>query len=447
VTATPPPLRFGVATSAYQVEGAVDVGGRGRSIWDTFCALPGTVLDGSDGSVACDHYHRLDEDLDLIASAALSSYRFSIAWPRVQPDGRTLEPRGLDFYDRLVDGCLARGLQPFPTLYHWDLPQALQDEGGWPARETAHRFADYTTAVAERLGDRVSTWTTHNEPWCTAFLGHASATFAPGLRGAAFPVAHHTLLSHALSAQALRAAVPGAEVGIVLNLTLVHGEPDADPRAVDLVDAVQNRLWLDALLDGRYPDVLPELADPALVQPGDLELVHGSLDWLGLNYYTPFRVGSPVTTADGVGQDSDAFPGAPDFGFHPRPPVTTMGWEVDPSGLEDLLVQLSRRAPSLPLRVTENGSAYADEQRAEDGSVDDADREAYLLGHVAATLRARDRGADVRDYLAWSLLDNFEWAQGYTQKFGLVEIEPETLRRIPKRSFRALAGIARAAAQ
>ncbi len=443
MTAPLPPLRFGVATSAFQVEGAVDVDGRGPSIWDTFCARPGTVLDGSDGAVACDHYHRVDEDLDLIASAGLSSYRFSLAWPRIQPDGRTTEPRGLDFYDRLVDGLLARGLQPFPTLYHWDLPQALQDEGGWPARATTERFADYTTVVAERLGDRVTAWATHNEPWCTAFLGHASGVFAPGQTGAGYAAAHHTLLSHALAAQALRAAVSDVEVGIVLNLSLVHPEPDSDPVAVDMVDAIMNRLWLDPLVDGRYPEVLAELADPALVQEGDLAAIAGSLDWMGINYYTPYRVGSAADTGSGVGQDTDAFPGAPSFGFHPRPPLTSMGWEVDPSGLEDLLVLVSQRAPGLALRVTENGAAFPDTQRAADGTVDDTDREDYLRSHVAATLRARERGADVRDYLAWSLLDNFEWAQGYTQKFGIVEIEPGTLRRIPKRSFRALAELAR----
>ena len=444
-----PPLRYGVATSAYQVEGSVDLGGRGPSTWDVFCRRPGAVADGSDGSVACDQVARLDGDLDLIASLGVSSYRFSVAWPRVQPDGRRVEPRGLDLYERLVDGLLARGLTPLPTLYHWDLPQALQELGGWPARDTAERFAEYAAVVAGRLGDRVTTWTTHNEPWCQAFLGYAAGVHAPGVSdpGQAYAAAHHLLLSHALATGALRAAVRGAEVGIVLNLAPVHPEPDADPRAVDVVDATQNRLWLDALLDGTYPDaVLPALGDEALVRPGDLAGIRGSLDWMGLNYYTPFRVGAVRGDAGGVGQDTRAFPGAPPFAFHPRGDLTTMGWEVDPSGLEELLVLLARRTGGLPLRVTENGSAYPDAVRAADGSVDDADRERYLLDHVAAVHRARERGADVRDYVAWTLLDNFEWAEGYRQKFGLVEVEPGTLRRVPKRSFRAYAGLVAAAA-
>jgi beta-glucosidase len=440
-------MGFGIATSSYQIEGAVDADGRGRSIWDTWCARPGAIKDGSDGSVACDHYHRLDSDLDLIASLGVSSYRFSIAWPRVQPDGRRVEPRGLDFYDRLVDGCLSRDVRPIATLYHWDLPQALEDAGGWPARDTAQRFADYSAVVAERLGDRVTAWTTHNEPWCAAFLGYAAGVHAPGRREpeASFAAAHHLLLGHGLATTALRAASASIEVGIVLNLSPVYPEPDADPQAVDVVDAIRNRLWLDALLDGAYPTALPALADADLVRPGDLEQVGGTLDWMGVNYYTPERVGPAEGGGSGVGQEAAAYPGAPAHGYRPRPPYTTMGWEVDPDAFTDLLLTVSRRAPGLPLRITENGSAYPDEQRGPDGSIDDADREAYLLGHVAAVQRARDRGADVRDYIAWTLLDNFEWAEGYTQRFGLVEVEPGTLRRVPKRSFRAYADLVAAA--
>ena len=446
MTAPLPPLGFGVATSSYQIEGAVDADGRGPSIWDTLCARPGAVKDGSDGSVACDHYHRLDADLDLVASLGVSAYRFSIAWPRVQPDGRRVEPRGLDFYDRLVDGCLARGLRPFATLYHWDLPQALEDAGGWPARDTAERFAEYAAVVADRLADRVTAWTTHNEPWCAAFLGYAAGVHAPGRTEppASFAAAHHLLLGHGLATTALRAASSAAEVGIVLNLAPVYAEPDADPRAVDVVDAIRNRLWLDALLDRTYPQVLPDLADPDLVRPGDLDAVGGTLDWIGVNYYTPERIAAAegatgVGGVTGVGQETSAYPGAPAHGYRPRAPFTTMGWEVAPDAFTDLLVTVARRAPGLPLRVTENGSAYPDEVRAADGSIDDPDRAAYLLDHVAAVRRAREQGAPVVDYLAWTLLDNFEWAEGYTQKFGLVEIEPGTLRRVPKRSFRAFA--------
>ena len=446
MTRSLPPLGYGVATSAYQIEGAVTAGGRGPSIWDTFCARPGAIADGSDGAVACDHVNRLDDDLDLVARLGVSSYRFSLAWPRIQPDGRTVEPRGLDLYDRLVDGVLARGLTPLPTLYHWDLPQALEDAGGWPHRDTAERFAAYAAVVGDRLADRVTAWATHNEPWCAAFLGYAAGVHAPGRREpqAAFAAAHHLLLGHGLATAALRAASSSAQVGIVLNLAPVHLEPGGEVAAVDRVDAVQNRLWLDALVDGRYPPVLEALADPTLVRPADLDGVRGSLDWLGLNYYTPYRVGAlDGASGSGVGQDADAYPGAPPFAFAPRPPLTTMGWEVAAEGLEELLLMLAERLPGVPLRVTENGSAWPDAVRGPDGAVVDEDRERYLLEHVAAVHRARAQGAPVHDYVAWTLLDNFEWAEGYRQRFGLVEVEPGTLRRVPKRSFSTYAAVVR----
>jgi beta-glucosidase len=433
------PLQLGVATASYQVEGAVDADGRGPSIWDTFCRRPGAILDRSSGDVACDQYHRLDEDLDLVRDLGVDAYRFSVAWPRVQPGGSgAVNPAGLDYYDRVVDGLCARGIQPLVTLYHWDLPQPLEDAGGWPVRATAERFAEYAALVHARLGDRVSAWATLNEPWCSAFLGYAAGVHAPGRRepDAAYAAAHHLLLGHALAAEALGGA------GIVLNLTTVSAdEPEAED-AARFVDAVQNRLWTDPLLHGRYPEDLlaavPVLADPALVQDGDLGHVQGSAGWLGVNYYTPFRV-TVGQAAAAVGQDSAAFPFAPPFGFAPREPRTAMGWEVHPDSLEELLVDLSRRAPELPLWVTENGAAYPDQARAADGSIDDVDRVGYLRDHLAAVQRARDAGADVRGYVAWTLLDNFEWAEGYTKKFGLVEIEPGTLRRVPKTSYRWLA--------
>ena len=430
-------LGFGVATSAYQVEGAVHADGRGPSVWDAFCAQPGTVVDGSDGSVACGSYDRLDDDLALLTGLGVSAYRFSIAWPRVQPTGRgSVNARGLDYYERLVDALLAAGLRPFPTLYHWDLPQGLQDAGGWPARDTALRFVDYAAGVHERLGDRVSTWATFNEPWCTAFLGHAAGVFAPGTRdpAAAFATAHHQLLAHALGAQALHDRNPQAEVGIVLNLAPVRPEPSADPLAVDVVDAVQNRLWLDVLADGSYPELLAASLAPQ-VNDGDLELVRGSADWLGVNYYSPYRVGPDTGKVDAVGQDVDAYPGAPAFSFCPRPPLTSMGWEVDATGLEDVLLEVARRFPGVPLRVTENGASFPDDLTAADGQVVDDDRIAYLRQHLAAVDRVRAAGVPVLDYFAWSLMDNFEWAQGYTQTFGLASVEPGTLRRIPKLSY------------
>ena len=455
------PLRYGVATSAFQIEGATGADGRGQSIWDEFCTRPGVVLDGSDGTVACDSYHRGEQDLALLVELGVSSYRFSIAWPRVQPTGSgAVNPAGLDHYARLVDRLLEAGIQPLPTLYHWDLPQPLEDLGGWPARDTAHRFADYSGLVVDRLADRVGVWATHNEPWCTAFLGYAAGVFAPGRREPqnAYLAAHHLLLSHALAAERVRAHHADAEVGIVLNLAPVHAEPDADPAAVDAVDVIQNRLWLDALTVGRYPDLVPlprtdELAD-------DLARIAGSADWLGVNYYTPFRIGGPGDAVDqdadavgqdvdavgqdvdavgqdvdAVGQDVDAYPGAPEFSFRPRPPYTAMGWEVDASGLEQVLLRVAEAAPGTPLRVTENGASFPDATLAPDGSVLDEDRISYLRGHLAAVERARSAGAPVLDYLAWSLLDNFEWAQGYTQTFGLVTVEPGSLRRVPKASF------------
>ena len=431
-------LRFGVATAAYQVEGATTEGGRGPSIWDAFAARPGTIADGSDGSVACDSFHRLEEDLDLVAGLGVDSYRFSVAWPRVQPTGAgTPLEAGLDFYDRVVDGCLGRGLTPLPTLYHWDLPQALEESGGWLDRATPSRLADYAEHVVRRLGDRVTTWATLNEPWCSAFLGYAAGVHAPGVRGGdrAFAAAHHLLLGHALAAAAVRAVAPAAEVGVVLNLAPVRLAPGGDRGAADVVDAVQNRLWLDALVDGSYPAVLEPLQDAALVRAGDLEQVRGSADWIGVNYYTPFRIGSPEDGSAGATQDVHAYPGAPPFAFVPRQPVTGMGWEVDATGLSDVLLSTAARAPGIPLRVTENGAAYDDAVRRPDGVVADDDRVAYLRDHLEAVEAARAAGARVHDYIAWTLLDNFEWAEGYTKTFGLVEVEPGTLRRVPKASY------------
>ena len=434
-----PPLGLGTATSAYQIEGAVDADGRGPSIWDTFCAREGTVLDGSSGAVACRSYERWEEDLDLVAGLGIGSYRFSVAWPRVQPQGSgAAEPRGLDHYDRVVDGLLARGIRPAPTLYHWDLPQPLEDAGGWPVRDTALRFADYALLVAERLGDRVDLWTTLNEPWCSAFLGYAAGVHAPGRREpeAAMAAAHHLLLGHGLAARALREQQPGLDVGIVLNLAPVRPEPDTPEGVADLVDAIQNGLWLGALVDGAYPALLTERSSGLreVVQDGDLEAVRGSADWLGVNYYTPLRPGPPGG-GTGVGQAADAYPYTRDFGFHPRPPHTAMHWEVDGTGLEDVLTTVHASAPDLPLRVTENGASFPDATRDDAGVVVDEDRITYLREHLAAVDRVRAAGVPVHDYFAWSLLDNFEWGEGYTQTFGLVSVDAETGTRTPKASY------------
>jgi beta-glucosidase len=433
---TGPDLAYGVATASYQVEGSTSADGRGPSIWDTFTAQPGTIDDGSDGSVACASYERVDEDIDLVAGLGASHYRFSVSWPRIQPTGSgTVERRGLAYYDRLVDGLLSRGVAPMVTLYHWDLPQALEDAGGWPVRDTAERFADYASIVAERLGDRVDAWATFNEPWCSAFLGYAAGIHAPGRRepDAAYAAAHHLLLAHGLASRRLR---DNAGVGIVLNPAPVRAESPAAEDAAQAVDAIQNRLWFDALSLGEYPAdlmrIAPVLADEQIVQAGDLDLVGGSLDWLGVNYYFPIRVA--VGEGDSA-RRADAYPGAPDCQFAPRPPLTAMGWEVDPTGLEELLLDVSRRFPGIPLMITENGIALDDLDRRSDGSVDDPDRITYLREHIEAVERARAAGADVRTYVAWTLMDNFEWAEGYRKKFGLVEVEQETLRRLPKASY------------
>ncbi len=440
------PLRFAAATSSYQIEGSLDADGRGRSIWDTFCAEPGRIVDGTDGSVVCDSYRRWDADADLVAGLGADAYRFSIAWSRIQPTGSgAIEARGLDHYERVVDGLLARGLDAHVTLYHWDLPQALQDAGGWPARDTALRFADYAAIVAERLGDRVARWATVNEPWVSAFLGHAAGVHAPGHSDAdeAFRSAHHLLLGHALGATAVRSTVPGAEVGIVLNLTNVLADDEDVMEVGDRIDAQHNGLWLGALRDGRYPALAietgPALADPTVVQPGDLHLIAGSADWLGVNYYSPLRIAAGGAGVGGPGQEPEAFPGVGAYAPAPRPPLTTMGWEVEPSGLADVLDRVHAWNPDLPLHITENGAACPDDVRTGDGSVDDQDRIDYVRRHLDVVDAARDRGVDVRTYTVWSLLDNFEWAMGMTQTFGIVEVDPSTLQRRPKASYHWLA--------
>ncbi len=436
-------LEFGVATASYQIEGASTEDGRGRSIWDTFAAVPGAIRDGRDGTVACDSYHRYDEDLDLVAGLGVGWYRFSLAWPRIMPDGTgRVESRGLDYYDRLVDGALARGVAPTATLYHWDLPQALEDRGGWLDRGTAEAFADYALVVHERLGDRVGVWATHNEPWCAAYLGYAAGIHAPGRRegGAGHRAAHHLNLGHGLAAARMREA-GATDVGIVLNLAPFWPETPEAAAATDGIDAIRNRVWLGPLVDGAYDEgllaVAPELADPGLVREGDLELVQGSADWLGINYYTPFR---PTLADPTLAQhpEVDAYPGATPVSFVVREPITDIGWEVEATGLEELLVDTHRRT-GLPLVVTENGAAYADRALVpgEGHVVDDQDRIGYLRDHIAATRKAREAGADVRAYIVWTLLDNFEWAEGYTKTFGIVHVDSDQT-RTPKASYQWL---------
>ncbi|WP_088317379.1 GH1 family beta-glucosidase [Kineosporia sp. R_H_3] len=442
---------WGAATASYQIEGAATEDGRGPSIWDTFSHTPGLTLDGATGDVACDHYHRVDADVALMAGLGLQGYRFSIAWPRIVPTGSgAVNQAGLDFYSRLVDTLLAKGIRPIATLYHWDLPQPLEDAGGWPERETAYRFAEYAQVLAGALGDRIHTWTTLNEPWCTAYLGYASGVHAPGRRepAASLAAAHHLNLGHGLAVQAIRGVLgDAARCSVTLNLHEVRpADPAsaADVEAAARIDRVGNQVFLGPMLDGAYPAAL--LADTAavtdwsFVRDGDEKTAAQRLDVLGVNYYTPTVVKAwdgvgPRVQADGHG-DSDASPwvGSEDVDFVDQgPPYTTMGWSIDPSGLEDLLVRLHRRAPGLPLMITENGAAFPDVV-SEDGAVHDDDRIAYLDGHINAVGRAIERGADVRGYLAWSLMDNFEWARGYDQRFGIVRVDYDTLERTPKDS-------------
>ncbi|MFF3444039.1 GH1 family beta-glucosidase [Streptosporangium sp. NPDC002721] len=429
--AFPPGFVWGAASAAYQIEGAAREDGRGPSIWDTFSRTPGRVVSGHTGDVACDHYHRYSDDVELMRSLGLAAYRFSVAWPRIQPDGSgPVNPHGLDFYDRLVDSLLAAGIDPYVTLYHWDLPQALEDRGGWTARDTAYRFADYASAVHARLGDRVRTWTTLNEPWVAAFLGYGSGVHAPGRTdaGDAFRAAHHLLLAHGLGTRALREA--GArELALTLNLSPAVG----DPAAAERVDLLLNRQFLDPALCGEMPEDLLKIIDRHAgldhLRDGDLTLIHQPIDLLGINYYCPQYV------ADAPGTPADpAWPGSEDISFvHPGGPSTAMGWPIDPAGLTTLLTRLSRDYPSVGLLITENGAAF-DDATPSDGRVADPDRVAYLDSHLRAAHAALAEGADLRGYLVWSILDNFEWAEGYHKRFGIVHVDFTTQRRVPKDS-------------
>ncbi|MFF7012568.1 GH1 family beta-glucosidase [Streptomyces fimicarius] len=439
VRGLPADFRWGVATSSYQIEGAAAEDGRTPSIWDTFCRVPGAVEGGEHGDVACDHYHRMPEDVELIAGLGVDTYRFSLAWPRIQPGGRgPANEKGLDFYKRLVDELQGRGVTPWITLYHWDLPQELEDAGGWPARDTALRFAEYAALAYEALGDRVEHWTTLNEPWCSAMLGYAYGLHAPGRRdlGDAMAAVHHLLLGHGLAAGALRDAAGSdpLELGITLNLGTATPETDseADREACRRADGMGTRLYLDPLVHGRYPeDIVADLAAQHIelpVREGDLAAIAAPLDVLGVNFYRGMQFSG--VTEDGSPLDAEGLPvvRAVDRDL----PRTAMDWEITPTELTGLLVRLERDY-ALPTVITENGAAF-DDTVAADGSVPDADRTAYLADHIAAVVAARDRGADVRGYFAWSLMDNFEWAYGYDKRFGIVRVDYDTQLRTLKDS-------------
>lgn len=443
---------FGSATASYQIEGAVHEDGRGASIWDTFSHTPGKIVNGDTGDVADDHYHRVESDLDLMAELGLESYRFSLAWPRIQADGTGApNEKGLAFYGRLVDGLLERGIRPIATLYHWDLPQALEDLGGWAHRDTAYRFADYAHHVGEALGDRVSMWTTLNEPWCSAYLGYGSGAHAPGrMDGAdALAAVHHLNLAHGLGLTALRDAVRNdAQYSATLNLHVIRGEEEPSSEesrseAIRRIDALANRAFTGPMLRGEYPaDLIEDTAgvtDWAFVQPGDTALIQQPIDVLGVNYYSTVTVRmwdgtSPRVNADGhKDMGGSPWPGSEHVEFLPQAgPYTDMGWNIAPDGLEELLVSLHEQFPGLPLMVTENGAAFDD--TVVDGRVHDAERIDYLRRHFTAAHRAMSRGVDLRGYQVWSLLDNFEWGYGYTKRFGIVHVDYETQERTLKDS-------------
>ncbi|MFI7523253.1 GH1 family beta-glucosidase [Micromonospora globbae] len=452
---------WGSATAAYQIEGAATEDGRGPSIWDTYSHTPGRTLNGDTGDVAADHYHRWQEDLGHVAALGLGAYRFSISWPRVQPGGSgPFNRAGLDFYSRLVDGLLERGVRPVATLYHWDLPQEREDAGGWPSRDTALRFQEYAAGVVEALGDRVHTWTTLNEPWCSAYLGYASGVHAPGRTepAAALAAVHHLNLAHGLAGRVVRELAPAAELSVTLNLHVVRAASDsaADRDAVRRIDALANRAFLGPMLDGSYPaDLLADTAavtDWSFVRDGDEKLIAVPLDVLGVNYYSSTLVRawdgvSPRSDADGHGK-SDASPwvAAEDVDFLPQPgPHTAMGWNIDPEAFTELLLRLHREYPAQPLMITENGAAFDDVVSA-DGTIQDDRRVDYLRRHIAAVAEARARGADVRGYFVWSLLDNFEWGYGYDRRFGIIRVDYDTQVRTWKQSahwYRRLAATGR----
>jgi beta-glucosidase len=425
----PPDFVWGAATASYQIEGAANEDGRGESVWDRFCATPGKVRNADNGAIACDFYHRYRDDIALMRELGLDAFRFSIAWPRILPEGRgKVNQKGLDFYDKLVDELHASGIAPFVTLFHWDTPQAVEDQGGWPSRETVDAFEEYVEVVAGRLGDRVGHWITHNEPWVVSWVGHGWGHHAPGRTSDAdaLATAHNLLLSHGRAVEILRRLSPGSQVGITLNLDFPYPqsqEPE-DVRAARWVDGLHNRWFLDPLFRGSYPDDMAEAWAEHLpeVRDGDLETISTPIDFLGVNNYT-----SPLVAAGENGSPSRIV-------RRLEVDRTDMGWEVVPDGLRDLLVRLRDDYTPPAIYVTENGAAFPD-VRSHDGSVHDPERQAYLEGYLDACAGAIAEGVPLRGYFAWSLLDNFEWAWGYWKRFGLIYIDYATLDRIPKGSF------------
>ena len=420
-----PDFTFGVATAAFQIEGANSADGRCESIWDRFCATPGKVLNGDDGIVACDHYNRLEQDLDLIKELGFDAYRFSIAWPRIEPAPGQWNEAGFKFYERLIAGLNKRGIKPYVTLYHWDLPQYLQDKGGWVNRETAYAFAAYAEKITQRYGNTVTSYATFNEPWCSAFMGHRFGGHAPGYKDErlTFQTAHHLMLAHGLALPKMRNNAPDAEHGIVLNFTYAYANTDniGDLKAAQFCDEENNHMFLQPLLNGSYPELVFQKHPEWLptMMPEDLGIIHTPMDFLGINFYSRTVV-RESTTGDYESVDQDA-------------PKTDIGWEIYPKAFTDLLVNYSKRYPDMPpIYITENGAA--DNTPCEDGTVNDVMRTQYYADHLIALNNAIDAGVKVKGYFAWSLMDNFEWAFGYSQRFGIVHVNYETLERTIKKS-------------
>ena len=429
---------WGAATASYQVEGAVSTDGRGPSIWDTFARTPGKIADGTNGDVADDHYHRFREDIRMLADLGLNAYRFSIAWPRIVPGGSgAANAAGLDFYRRLAEACLENGVTPYATLYHWDLPQPLEDAGGWLNRDTAERFRDYAVLAHDGLSDVVKHWMTLNEPWCSAFLGYGNGEHAPGrTEGAdALKAVHHLLLGHGLTLNAIR--TEGSSYGIALNPAPIHAATDspADRDAARRVDGLRNRLFLEPLLSVRYPsDVLEDTGMTSWFaeQEADLPLIAAPLDFMGVNYYCPTTVAAPdgpISSPVASTQPGSENVVAVDTGL----PRTQMGWPIQASGLRDILVTINKLAPELPLYVTENGAAYPDSVTA-DGAIEDDDRLDYIKQHIAVCEDLVAEGFPLKGYFVWSLLDNYEWSWGYSRRFGIVYVDYTTQARTVKKS-------------
>ena len=442
IGAFPPDFLWGAATSAYQIEGAVHEDGRGLSVWDRFAAISGTTCQGETGEIAADHYHRMQEDVALMAELNLNAYRFSLSWPRIIPQGTgAVNERGLDFYDRLVDALLARGIRPLATLYHWDLPVALQDQGGWLVRDTAYAFAEYAEVVARRLGDRVDCWLTQNEPWCSAYLGYAEGVHAPGIRDKHLAViaGHHVLLAHGLSVPRLRAHISTqAQVGIALDFYPVYAADDRPETllAIERADTFRNRWFLDPLFRGSYPDDLftdLKVTPPPILE-GDGKIISVPLDFLGVNYYSRMIVRDSIHGKTTIGQagNADSYEA---IELIPGASYTEMGWEVFPDGLANILTRIDREYAPKAMIVTESGAAFNDRWDG-DGTVHDQQRIDYLREHIRIVAQVIRQGVPVKGYFVWSFLDNFEWAEGYRKRFGLVYIDYPTQRRIIKDSGR-----------